>query len=123
MNQIQAIISPKQYWGAKGLRAQLVDVSGGSRISDEMLMKGFVENPFGINIKVSNEINEDVAAGGDAAGMIFDKRAIGLHTKGLFNLEVQRDASLRGFELIAVGRWKAVELVDTWGIYALSDVS
>jgi len=118
-----AVISPKQYYGAKGLRPLLVDNSGASKLSEDFLNKGFVDNPFGMKVLVSNEINENVDAGGDAAAGIFAKGAIGVHTKGLFNLEAERDASARGFELVGVGRWKEVELVDDWGVYMLSDVS
>jgi len=121
--QVNAIISPKQYWGAKGLRALLVDGSGAATLSDEFQTKGFVSNPFGMKVAVSNEINEDVASGGDAAGMIFTKGAIGVHLKGLIGVAEERDESARGFQLVGVGRWKAVELVDLWGNYFLSDVA
>ena len=121
--EIGAIISSKQYWSGKGLRALLVDGSGAAALSEEFQAKGFVTNPFGMKVAVSNEIDEDVASGGDAAGMIFAKQAIGVHLKGLISIEAERDASRRGFELVGVGRWKAVELVDLWGNYFLSDVS
>jgi hypothetical protein len=121
--EIAAMISPKQYWGAKGLRSLLVDNSGEAKLSEEFLNKGFVTNPFGMDVLISNEIDEDVAAGGDAAGGIFTKGAIGLHTKGIISIEAERDASLRGYELVGVGRWKQIELVDLWGVYFLSDVA
>lgn len=119
-----AVISPKQFYGAKGLQP-LVGASGmpATPISDEIAAKGFIANPFGVKLLVSNEINEDVGSGGDAAGAIFDMRAIGLHTKSIFSVETERNASLRGFELVAVGRWKAVELVDAYGVYMLTDVA
>jgi len=119
-----AVISPKQFYGAKGLQP-LIGATGFPQtpLSDELAAKGFVPNPFGIKLLISNEIDEDVGSGGDAAGAIFDMRAIGLHTKGIFSVETQRDASLRGFEFVAVGRWKAVELIGTYGNYFLTDVS
>lgn len=123
IRNLGAVISPKQYYDAKGLRALLVDNSGESKLSEDFLNRGFVDNPFGMKVKISNEINENVAAGGDAAGGIFAKGAIGVHTKGLFGLEAERDASARGFELVGVGRWKEVEVYNNWGIYFLSDVS
>lgn len=119
-----AVISPKQFYGAKGLQP-LIGATGfpATPLSDELAAKGFIPNPFGVKLLISNEIDEDVSSGGDAAGGIFDTRAIGVHTKSIFGIEPQRDASLRGFELVAVGRWKAVELIDTYGVYFLSDVA
>ena len=123
MSKLFGVISPKQYWGPKGLRSLVTDLdidSGG--LGEDMKNKGFVSSPFGINVLVSNEINEDVASGGDAAGGIFTKNAIGLHWKGI-TIEAERNASLRGYELVCTGRWKEVELEDLWGCYFLSDVS
>ena len=124
IKNLAAVISPKQFWGSKGLH-QLVSTPATSNnvLSEELLAKGFINNPFGIKLLISNEIDENVAAGGDAAGGIFDMNALGVHSKGIFNLAAERDESLRGFELVAVGRWKAVELVDEWGVYFLTDVS
>jgi hypothetical protein len=124
MNDIYAVISPKQFYGAKGLRALVLDADADSGLlGEELKKKGFVSENFGIKTLVSNEIDENVASGGDAAGAIYAKGAIGLHSKGLINIEVERNASLRGYEVVGVGRWKQVELVDTWGVYMLSDVS
>jgi hypothetical protein len=98
-----------------------MDIDSG-KLGEDFKQKGFVSNAFGINIMVSNQINEDVASGGDAAGGIWTKNAIGLNWKGI-TIEAQRNASLRGYELVCTGRWKAVELEDYWGCYFLSDVS
>jgi len=119
-----AVISPKQYYGAKGLMPLTFAANlPTSPIADEFQRRGYVPNPFGIMTLVSNEIDEDVGSGGDAAGAIFGKGAIGLHSKGLFNVAQERDESLRGFQLVAVGLWKAVEIRDPHGVYMLTDVS
>ena len=119
-----AVMSPKQYYGAKGLQPLLFASNlPSSPIAHEFQMKGYVPNPFGIKTLVSNEIDEDVGSGGDAAGAVFGTTAIGLHSKGLFNVKVQRNESLRAFELVAVGLWKAVEIRDPHGVYFLSDVA
>tara|TARA_R100000808_G_scaffold8129_1_gene23136 strand:- start:1277 stop:2134 length:858 start_codon:yes stop_codon:yes gene_type:complete len=120
---LTAVISPKQYYGAKGLRPLLSTTTATGTLSEDFKKKGFVDMFAGMPVLVSNEINEDVGSGGDAAGAIFHKGAIGLHTKGLMNVEIERNASARAFELVAVGRWKEVELVDEWAVYMLSDVS
>ena len=124
MGELCAVLSPKQYYGAKGLQPLLFASNlPGSELATDMQRKGFIPNPFGCKALVSNEIDEDVGSGGDAAGAIFAKSAIGLHTKGLFNVEIERDASLRAFQLVGVGLWKAVELQDAHGVYFLSDVA
>lgn len=123
MRRIAGVISPKQYYDAKGLRALLDDSNNNTdQLSGEFYKKGFVDNPFGMKLLVSNEINEDVSSGGDAAGGIFQVGALGVHWKGI-NIEMQRSAKQRGFELVCTGNWKEVELVDDWGVYFLSDVS
>ena len=119
-----AVISPKQMWGAKGLLKLLVDADADAGLlGEEAKARGWVTRAFGVDVRVSNEINEDVGSGGDAAGVIMDKSAVGVHSKGFFNIETQRDATARGFELVCVGRWKEVELHDTFGCYFLSDVA
>lgn len=121
---ISAVLSPKQYYGSKGL-IPLLSAAGipTAPLSAEFQTKGYVPNPFGIKTLVSSEIDEDVSSGGDAAAGIFSKRAIGLHSKGLFSVELERDASLRAFQLVAVGLWCAVELQDAHAVYMLTDVS
>jgi len=123
LSNLAAVISPKQYYGAKGLRPLISGTTHTGELSESFKNKGFVDMAFGMPVLVSNEINEDVGGFGDAAGAIFLKGAVGLHTKGLMNIEIERNASARAFELVAVGRWKEVELVDDWAVYFLSDVS
>ena len=127
MNNLVMVISPKQFYGvagAKGVAPLLKsdNVDAGS-LGEEMKQKGFVVAPMGIPCLVSNEIDENVASGGDALGCIMDRGALGLHSKGLVNIELQRDASNLGTELICSGLWNEVELVDGWGVEWLSDVA
>jgi len=123
LNELVAFLSPKQVWGAKGIQNFLVTPaldSGG--VGETFKNVGWVGNYAGVDIYWSNEINEDIGSGGDAAGGMFSKRAIGLNWKGV-TIGVERNESLRGFEIVATGRWGEIELVDTWGVYMLSDVA
>jgi len=126
-NNLVGVVSPKQYWGSKGLRALIVDANAASGdIGETMKSQGFVSNAFGIDWFVSNEIDENVASGGDAAGAIYQRGAIGLHTKDLFKIEVARGstgAEARYSSLVCVGEWGVIKVNDGWGVYALSDVS
>ena len=129
------ILSPKQVWGSKGLISLLHDaaVTGsnqkpmslmGSK-GEEALAAGYVGNIAGFDIYWSDQIDEDVSSGGDAAGFAFSKGAFGLAVgpEGLFRLETERNASYRTTEYIAVGFWGEVEIKDAFGVYILSDVS
>lgn len=124
MNQLYGVISPKQYWGAKGLRAIVLDADADSGLLGEALKaKGFVSDGFGIKWLVSNEIDEDVASGGDAAGTIYAKGAIGIGHKGLFDVALDNVIRNLGVDIVGYGYWKAVEIYDNWGYYMLTDVS
>ena len=129
------VLSPKQVWGSKGLISLLHDaaVTGsnskpmslmGSK-GEEALAAGYVGNIAGFDIYWSDQIDEDVSSGGDAAGFAFSKGAFGLAVgpEGLFRLETERNASYRTTEYIAVGFWGEVEIKDAFGVYILSDVS
>lgn len=127
VGNLVGVVSAKQYWGEKGLRKLIVDADADSgNLGEELKALGFLSKGFGIDWFVSNEINEDVASGGDAAGAIYQRGAIGLHTKDLFKVEVARGntgAEARYNSLVCVGEWGVIEVNDGWGVYALSDVA
>ena len=129
------VLSPKQVWGSKGLISLLHDaaVTGSNAKSlslmggkgEEAMAAGWVGNIAGFDVYWSDQINEDVGSGGDAAGFAFSKGAFGLAVgpEGLFRLETERNASFRTTEYIATGFWGEVEIKDAFGVYILSDVS
>lgn len=122
------VFHPKQVWGDKGFSG-ILDVSAvannaqATPTATRMAETGEISQFAGIQIDWSTEIDDNVAAGGDAAGGIFSSQAIGLADKGFMNVELERNASLRGYEIVIQGLWKEVEVIDTYGVYALSDVS
>ena len=129
------VLSPKQVWGAKGLSGLLQDAavtgSNAKPLSlmgakgEETLQNGAVGSLAGFNVYWSDQINEDVGSGGDAAGFAFSRGAIGLAigVDGLFRLETERNASFRTTEYVVCGFWGEVEIKDAFGVYILSDVS
>tara|TARA_R110002073_G_scaffold280805_1_gene444995 strand:- start:54 stop:932 length:879 start_codon:yes stop_codon:yes gene_type:complete len=123
------VLSPKQVWGAKGLSGLLVDPSAGAQadnpLSQSKLLNGMVGTIAGFNVYWSDQINEDVGSGGDAAGFAFSKGALGLAIgpEGLMRIETERNASFRTTEYVATGFWKEIEIHDSFGVYILSDVS
>lgn len=130
VSNLVGVVSAKQYWSAKGLRALIVTANADSgNLGEEMKAKGYVVNAFGIDWFVSNEIDEEVGTPGtpnDAAGAIYQRGAIGLHTKDLFKIEIARGstaAEARYSSLVCVGEWGVIKVNDGWGVYALSDIS
>ena len=129
------VLSPKQVWGPKGiislLHDQAVTGSNAKPLSlmgakgEEAMNVGMIGSIAGFNVYWSDQIDEDVSSGGDAAGFAFSKGAIGLAVgpEGLFRIETERNASFRTTEYVATGFWGEVEIKDTFGVYILSDVS
>ncbi|QDP48998.1 MAG: hypothetical protein Unbinned1524contig1003_36 [Prokaryotic dsDNA virus sp.] len=137
------VLSPKQVWGGKGLISlthnTALDTAGSSTTDtatarsigllgskgEEAINTGMVGNFAGFNVYWSDQIDEDVSSGGDAAGFAFSKGAVGLAIgpEGLIRIETERNASFRSTEYVAVGFWGQVEIKDAFGVYILSDVS
>ena len=129
------VLSPKQVWGAKGLISLLHDdaVTGsnakpmsmmGSK-GEEAFSTGYVGSIAGFNVYWSDQIDENVGSGGDAAGFAFSQGGIGLGVgaDGLFRIAAERDEMLRATNYVATGFWGEVEIKDAYGVYILSDVS
>ena len=129
------VLSPKQVWGAKGLISLLHDdaVTGSNakpmsmmgNKGEEAFSTGYVGSIAGFNVYWSDQIDEDVSSGGDAAGFAFSQGGIGLGVgaDGLFRIAAERDEMLRATNYVATGFWGEVEIKDAYGVYILSDVS
>ena len=129
------VLSPKQVWGGKGILSLLHDdaVTGSnakpmSLMGDkgnEAMSAGYVATLAGFNIYWSDQIDEDVGSGGDAAGFAMSKGAIGIGVgaEGLFRIATERDEMLRAVNYVATGFWGEIEVKDTFGVYILTDVS
>ena len=137
------VLSPKQVWGGKGIIALLhntaLDTAGSSTTDtatarpigmmgskgDEAFQVGYVGSIAGFNVYWSDQIDENVSSGGDAAGFAMSKGGIGLGVgaEGLFRIASERDEMLRAVNYVATGFWGEIEIKDTFGVYILSDVS
>jgi hypothetical protein len=129
------VLSPKQVWGAKGLISLLHDdsVTGSNakpmsmmgNKGEEAFSTGYVGSIAGFNVYWSDQIDENVSSGGDAAGFAFSQGGLGLGVgaDGLFRIAAERDEMLRATNYVATGFWGEVEIKDAYGVYILSDVS
>ena len=129
------VLSAKQVWCPKGLIALTNDaaVTGSNskplsllgNKGEEAMATGMIGNIAGFDVYWSDQIDEDVSSGGDAAGFAFSKGAVGLAIgpEGLMRIETERNASFRTTEYVATGFWGQIEIHDGFGVYILSDVS
>ena len=137
------VLSPKQVWGAKGIISLLhntaLDTAGSSTTdtatarpigmmggkAEEAFQTGFVGSIAGFDVYWSDQIDENVGSGGDAAGFAFSKGGIGLGVgaEGLFRIASERDEMLRAVNYVATGFWGQIEVKDAFGVYVLTDVS
>ena len=137
------VLSPKQVWGGKGLISLLhntaLDTAGSSTTDtatarpigmmgnkgDEAFGVGYVASIAGFNVYWSDQIDENVSSGGDAAGFAMSKGGLGLGVgaEGLFRVATERDELLRAVNYVATGFWGEIEVKDTFGVYILTDVS
>ena len=92
---------------------------------EEAFQTGFVGSIAGFNCYWSDQIDENVSSGGDAAGFSMSKGAVGLGVgaDGLFRIATQREESERMTKYVATGFWGEVEIKDGYAVYILSDVS
>ena len=137
------VLSPKQVWGGKGIISLLhntaLDTAGSSTTDtatarpigmmggkgEEAFQTGYVGSIAGFNVYWSDQIDENVGSGGDAAGFAMSKGGIGLGVgaEGLFRVATERDEMLRAVNYVATGFWGEIEVKDTFGVYILTDVS
>ena len=93
----------------------------GGEAQNEAMMNGFVGSLAGIDIYQSSNITVD--GSGDAKGAVFVPEALAIAMKRDFEIEVQRDASLRADELNATAVYGVAELDDSYGVEMLFDAT
>ena len=117
----------KQIWGAKGIQGLIVASSSGTLadnpVSATMLGNGYVGQLGGVNLYFSEEVTVD--GNDDAPAGMFSSKALGLgvSSAGLINIETQRDISYQSVEYVASMKCDVIEVMDTFGVYMLTDVS
>jgi len=83
-------------------------------LQNAAMRDGYVATIGGIDLYESSNITID--ADDDSVGAIFSTQALALAMKRDFNLETQRDASLRAWELNATAVYGVGELEDSYGV-------
>ena len=108
-----AVIHPYQAYQLKSNLTNAFANPNGGDMQNEAMRSGYVGTIAGVNIYESANIVVD--GSGDAIGALFTPAALGLAIKWDINIEPQRDASMRGWELNATACFGVGELVDTYG--------
>ena len=91
-------------------------------VANEALRTGFVGQLAGVNVYESSNM-ANTGTGGDFKGGLFHKDALGLAMLQDIKIETQRDASIRGTEIVATAVYGVGELHDSYGIEVLADSS
>jgi hypothetical protein len=75
---------------------------------------------FGVPIYEDGNIQ--LISGNDAKGGVFAREALALAMENEIHAEQERDASLRGTEVVTVGTWGESVIVDPWGVEIFSAI-
>jgi N4-gp56 family major capsid protein len=119
--QMAAVVHP---WHAYQLKANLTNTfvnPNGGDLQNDAMRNAFVGQIGGIDIYESSNVSID--GSDDAKGAVFVPEALAIAMKRDFNLETQRDASLRAFELNATAIYGVGELDDSYGVEMLFDAA
>ena len=117
--QLNCVINPLAAYNLKAsLTASGVNPNGGD-LQNEAMRTGYVGTIAGINVYESANVAVD--GNGDCKGAVFASEALAIALKRDFNLEVQRDASLRANELNATAVYGVAELDDDYGVELFVD--
>jgi HK97 family phage major capsid protein len=111
------VLHPVQYGD---LRNSIKGATGIAFGAEEIVRTGVVGTLFGVEV-VATSVCATANSGADRVGAMFGPDAIGLVTKRPPRIELQRDASARGTELVATVAYGVGELVDTAGVPIVTD--
>ena len=91
------------------------------------MRSGFVGQIAGVNVyetsNMTDSSSNDPGTTGDYKGAVFHKDALGLAMMQDLKIETQRDASIRGTEIVATAVYGVGELHDSYGVEVEADSS
>lgn len=112
--RIVGVFHPYQTYALKANLTNTFANPNGGDLQNEAMRNGYVGTIAGIDIFESANVAIDAL--GDAKGAIFAPQALALAMKRDFNIEPQRDASNRAWELNATAIYGVGELDDSYGV-------
>ena len=121
LGPVYAVVHPfHAYQLSANLTNTFANPNGGD-LQNEAMRNGFVGSVGGIEVYQSANITVD--SDDDAKGCVFTREAMCIAMKRDFNLETERDASNRAFELNATAVYGVGELDDSYGVEMLFDAA
>ena len=118
---IFAVVNPFQAYQLKANLTNTFANPNGDEAQNTAMVNAYVGTIAGIDIYESSNVAVD--GSGDAKGAVFSREALAIAMKRDFQIEAQRDASLRAFELNATAIYGVGELDDTYGCEMLFDAT
>lgn len=112
--RLVGVFHPYQTYALKANLTNTFANPNGGDLQNEAMRSGYVGTIAGIDIFESANVAVD--GSGDAKGAVFAPEAIAMAMKRDFNMEPERDASNRGFELNATAIYGVAELDDSYGV-------
>ncbi len=112
--RLVGVFHPYQTYALKANLTNTFANPNGGDLQNEAMRNGYVGTIAGIDIYESANITVD--GSGDAKGAVFAPEAFAIAMKRDFNIETQRDASLRAWELNATAVYGVGELDDSYGV-------
>jgi len=112
--RLVGVFHPYQVYALKANLTNTFANPNGGDLQNEAMRTGYVGTIAGIDIFESANVTVD--GSGDAKGAVFAPEAMAMAMKRDFNLEPERDASNRGFELNATAIYGVGELDDAYGV-------
>jgi hypothetical protein len=118
---INAVVHPFQAYQLKANLTNTFANPNGGDLQNEAMRNGYVGTIAGINVYESANVAID--GNDDAKGAVFAPEALAIAMKRDFQIEPQRDAAARAFELNATAIYGVAELDDAFGVEILSDAA
>lgn len=119
--EIFAVVHPFHAYQLKANLTNTFANPNGGDAQNTAMANSYVGTIAGIDIYESANIVIDV--NDDAKGAVFSREALAIAMKRDFQIETQRDASLRAFELNATAIYGVGELDDTYGVEMFFDAA
>lgn len=112
--QLFAVVHPFQAYQLKANLTNTFANPNGGELQNEAMRNGYVGTIAGVDIYESANVSID--GSGDSKGGVFAREALVLAMKRDFQIEPQRDASNRAWELNATAIYGVGELDDDFGV-------
>jgi len=126
-DDLACVVHPQVAFDLKsGLTNTFANPNGGD-LQNEAMRSGFVGQIAGVSVyetsNMTDSSSNDPGSTGDYKGALFHKDALGLAMMQDLKIETQRDASIRGTEIVATAVYGVGELHDSYGIEIEADSS